>query len=509
MRRTRSIIARLALTALLLGTLAGFCPARGCQGVKGVNILIVDNSRSVPNMDRTRDRVEVLKELLAMLGGYENRLVLFGGRNEIALDTPDKFINDGWHTDYHYAFDAAVRIRKEYPPDCDVRMIFITDGIMDAFPEDYPEEGFVSKARAMDYAREQSYQILEKSRIPLYIILLGSQYDAYFMEQLSVRANGLAKANPLVERAAEFLDNNGFLLKKFIYRMPDNAGTKEFKKVFRKIVQEDKPHFEYGLLGLLALALAAFVIVSIRSFPAPGDREIIDLVEGVPVLIGADIRNPGAISNFSPVRPRGGLQQVAATSHAIASLGYQRRNFDFTSRGLQGVSKLDATSKRLLDMDIQVLSAKLDEMEKRGTDEEIIAATDLKYYCSNLDHEKVKHILQAREMDRMDIQAADFLKAKVYVSMAPDLLEELTEHRVFLTIPNRNIIRSQLNPGQTYDLGRYRIKVVSVSRDSKYSSRVMLEYVRVPSTFGLKNLIPPAVQRWLRLRRTITAFFTP
>ena len=80
---------------------------------------------------------------------------------------------------------------------------------------------------------------------------------------------------------------------------------------------------------------------------------------------------------------------------------------------------------------------------------------------------------------------------------------------MFLTIPNRNIIRSQLNPGQAYDLGRYRIKVVSVSRDSKYSSRVMLEYVRVPSTLGLKNLIPSAVQRWLRLRRTITAFFTP
>jgi hypothetical protein len=508
MRRTRSIIARLALTAFLSGLLTGICPARGCQGVKGVNILVMDNSRSVPNMDRTRDRVEVLKDLLGMLGGYENRLILFGGRNEIALDNPDKFVNDGWHTDYHYAFAAAARIRKEYPPDCDVKMIFITDGIMDAFPEDYPEEGIVSKAKAMDYAREQSYRILEENRTPLYIILLGGQYDAYFMEQLSIRANGLAKANPLVERAAEFLDNNGFLLKKFIYRMPENAGTQEFKKVFRKIAHEDKPRFEYGLLGLLALALAAFVIVSIRSFPAPGDREIIDLVEGVPVLIGAGHRNPGAFGGLSRARPKGGLQQVAETSHALASLSYQRRNFDFTSRGLQGITKLDAIAKRLLDMDIQMLGAKLDEMEKRGADEEIIAATDLKYYCSNLDAEKVKQILQAREMDRMDIQAADFLKAKVYVSMAPDLLEELTEHRVFLTIPNRNIIRSQLTPGQIYNLGRYRIKAAAVSKDSKYSARVTIEYLRVPSTLGLKNLIPPAVQRWIRLRRTITAFFT-
>jgi hypothetical protein len=92
--------------------------------------------------------------------------------------------------------------------------------------------------------------------------------------------------------------------------------------------------------------------------------------------------------------------------------------------------------------------------------------------------------------------------------VAPDLLEELTEHRVFLTIPNRNIIRSQLTPGQIYNLGRYRIKAAAVSKDSKYSARVTIEYLRVPSTLGLKNLIPPGVQRWIRLRRTITAFFT-
>jgi hypothetical protein len=509
MRRMRSFLPRLFLAMVLLGTLSGMCPARSCEGIKGVNILLVDNSRSVPNMDRTRDRIAVLKELLGMLQGYENRLILFGGRNEIALDEPNKFINDGWHTDYYYAFEAGVRIRREYPKDCDVKMIFITDGIMDAFPVDYPEHFFTSRAQAMDFARQQSYRVLEESHIPLYIILLGGQYDEYFMEQLSIKANGLARANPLMERAAEFLGNNGFLLRKFIYRIPENAKTPEIKKVFHEITHEDKPRFEYALIGVLALALLAFVVVSIRSFPAPGDREVIDLVEGVPVLLGAGIRDSGVISNLSSARPKGGLQQVATTSHALGSLSYQRRNFDFTSRGLLAVTKLDPIAKRLLDVDIQVLSAKLDEMEKRGTDEEIIAATDLKYYCSNLDADKVKQILQAREMDRADIPAAEFLKAKVYVSMAPDLLEELTEHRVCMTIPGRNIIRSHATPGAVYDLGRYRMRVVAVSKDSKYSARVTLEYVRVPSTLGLKSLIPPVVQRWLRLRRPITAFFTP
>ncbi len=46
--------------------------------------------------------------------------------------------------------------------------------------------------------------------------------------------------------------------------------------------------------------------------------------------------------------------------------------------------------------------------------------------------------------------------AKVYVSLAPDLIQEMTEQRITISIPNRNIIRSQLQEGQLYDLGRYR-----------------------------------------------------
>ena len=494
---------------VLIGAGALPAQARKCENILGVNILLVDNSRSVPSMDPSKSRADVLSELLSSLSGFENRLILFGGRDEVFVDQPEKFVNDGWHTDYHFAFEAAIRIRNEYPPDCDVKLILITDGIMDAFPVDYPEERFTLKSEVMSHSRKMTLQLLEKGQIPLYIILLGDQYDKHLIESMSTRANGSIRSNPLTESAARFLNNDGFIFKQFIFKLPEKTTMAEVKQIMQTVNYTEAPRFEYALIGLLVLCLLAFVVVAIRSFPAPGDREIIDLVEGVPVLIGADVKDLSAIANPARTGLKQGLQPVTATNMAVASLSYQRRHFDFSARGLTGLDKLDPVHRRLLDSDVQSLTSRLDLLEKQGSDEEMIAATDLKYYCSNLELDQIKKILQARELDRMDIPAKDFLHAKVYVSMAPDLLEELTEQRVFLTIPSKNIIRSQLLENTQIDFNRYRMKVLKVQKDSKYSARVVLEYFRVPSTLGLKWVIPAVAQKVLRLRKSITANFNP
>ncbi len=481
-------------------------PTRPCEGVKGVNIFLVDNSRSVPRIDAKVERAQVLRELISLLQDYENRLILFGGRSEIDVDLPDRYVNDGWHTDFYYGFKAAVEIRREYPPECDVKFILITDGVQDSFAEDYPEERFELKHQAQSFARGQTYQLLESERVPTYIILLGDQYDPHLIEQMSIKANGLARANPLVEKASEFLKNNGFLLKRFVYRIEPEAGLPEVKQIVREIAAKDAPRVEYALIFLLLVAVVVLMILAIRSFPAPGDKEIIDLTDSAPVLIGAD--QPAQMLLSTPRRAsRHGLQPVIATSAAIASVSYQRRIFDFTSRGLKDVQKLSPIYRQLLDMDVRELGRHLERMERNGTDDEIIAATDLKYYCSNMDADHIKNILRAREMERMDIDAKDFLMAKVYVSLAPDLIQEMTEQRITISIPNRNIIRSQLQEGQLYDLGRYRVRVMALRKDSATTARLVLEYNRMPSTLGLKRIIPPAIQRVLRFRRPITAFF--
>jgi hypothetical protein len=480
---------------------------RPCTGIQGVNIFLVDNSRSVPVIDSRMERSQVLRELLNLLPGFENRLILFGGRSEIVLDDPDRFISDGWHTDFYYGFKAAVEVRHQYPAGCDVKIILITDGVLDAFPEDYPEERFQLRPQAQSFAREQTYQLLARERIPTYIILLGDAYDPYLIEQFSIKANGLAQANPLVEKASEFLKNDGFLLKRFVFRVKPEVGLPVVKEIVRKIVTEDAPRVEYALVLLLVAALLVFTILAIRSFPAPGDREIIDLTDSAPVLIGLDPPPHMLLSTPRRRASRRGLQPVVATSAAVASVSYQRRIFDFTSRGLKSVQRLSTIYRQLLDMDVRDLGRHLERMERGGTDEEIIAATDLKYYCSNMDVDHIKSILRAREMERMDIDAKEFLMAKVYVSLAPDLLQEMTEQRITLSIPGRNIIRAQLQEGQEYDLGRYRVRVVALRKDSLSTARLILEYVRMPSTLGLKRFIPAAVQRLIRFRRPISAFF--
>ncbi len=91
---------------------------------------------------------------------------------------------------------------------------------------------------------------------------------------------------------------------------------------------------------------------------------------------------------------------MIATSAAIASVSYQRRIFDFTSRGLKDVQKLSPIYRQLLDMTSGAGSPSGTD-ERNGTDDEIIAATDLKYYCSNMDADHIEH--PAREMERMDM----------------------------------------------------------------------------------------------------------
>ncbi|HOT00292.1 MAG TPA: hypothetical protein PLY66_04735, partial [Acidobacteriota bacterium] len=76
-----------------------------------------------------------------------------------------------------------------------------------------------------------------------------------------------------------------------------------------------------------------------------------------------------------------------------------------------------------------------------------------------------------------------------------------------ISIPNRNMIRAQLQEGQLYDLGRYQVRVVALRKDSPTTARLVLEYTRMPSTLGLKRIIPTAVQRVIRCRKPITAFF--
>ncbi|MBP7866888.1 MAG: VWA domain-containing protein [Acidobacteria bacterium] len=499
----------LSLLCLWSSSQAVGAAVRDCAGSKGVNILLVDNSRSVPHMDPTKDRVQVLREILEHLRGYENRIILFGGTREILVDHPEAFRNDALHTDFYGALEEAVRIRQEYPQECVARFILITDGILDPGKEDYPGQRFTHPDQVKSFSRSQTLDLLEKAGIPVYFILLGSNADMELIRDMSIHANGYLRASPLMENASAFLGNNGSLFKRFIFVHQPADGIKGVNRILDTVVSENRPYIETFLYCFPFALLLALIILAIRIFPAPGDTEEILLSEGTQVFIGADTDDPSVIANPAHLNRKRGLVCVSKTASAHASIVLQRRHFNFTSRGLVGLDKLDPISRRLLDEDITKLGERLKQMEASGRDDEVIVATDLRYYCSNLELDNIRAILQARESDRMDIDCKEFLLAKVYISLAPDLLEEFTEYKVFLTIPAKNIIRSQVKPGQKYPVGPYVMRVVSVAIDSRFDARVKLAYHRAPSAFGLKRLIPVPVQKVLRLRRSRKNVFNP
>src|SRR6266545_2826904 len=100
---------------------------------KGPTILfLIDNSASLPPLDPEEKRVEALEKMFTFLKGRPYRLILFGGRREIFVDDAIKYRNNGQWTDFYFAFDKARElIAVDYPPGADLRLVLITDAILD------------------------------------------------------------------------------------------------------------------------------------------------------------------------------------------------------------------------------------------------------------------------------------------------------------------------------------------------------------------------------------------
>src|SRR5258708_29463642 len=86
--------------------LAAWPPPPAARTTKGPTILfLIDNSASLPPLDREEKRVEALEKMFTFLKGRPYRLILFGGRREIFVDDAIKYRNNGQWTDFYFAFD--------------------------------------------------------------------------------------------------------------------------------------------------------------------------------------------------------------------------------------------------------------------------------------------------------------------------------------------------------------------------------------------------------------------
>ncbi len=481
-------------------------PLPAAQGP--VILFLIDNSASLPPLDPTERRVTALEKMFGFLKGQRYRLVLFGGRREISVDDVSRYRNEGQWTDFYHAFLKAREIAAQYPPGTELRMVLLTDAIPDPDPADWKDvpPGWDARTQSV----RKAVELLAEMKLPLYVVLVGEppgettgrdpeQSPGFVLEMVSA-ANGRA-ATPLAQTLASFFADDGMLLRKFVYRVRPNEGLKRLEPIVRRIAAKPRARvelriFSYFLLPLLAI-LVGLLGLLVRSFPGPGDLELLELAVGQTSHVAVDKlhRSPDAVWSSQ------GLSLVPDAKSAAASFTLQQAGVDITGTGYD-TAGLDRRDAALLPLGLDELRAALEAATDSGTREEKIHALNLDYAARSLEAAEAERVLTRPLSERRRASALDFVRAKAHLALDDELRRRLLEPRVQVQTYGREGARRDLTPGSTLRLGRYRFLVREIAPGGRKDVRLVLYYDRVPSLLGLKTVLPDLFQRAFRFRRS-------
>jgi hypothetical protein len=480
-------------------------------GAGPVILFLVDNSASLPPLDPDEKRVAALERMFAFLQGQPHRLILFGGRKEIFVDDASKYRNNGQWTDFYSAFEKARELMAGYPPGTEFKIVMLTDAILDPDPKDREALAAPPDVDLRAFTAQRTLELLRELRTPLYVILVGAipseggvsgdrEQSPQMVLDWVQAANG-RKASPLAQTLAAFFGDDGVLLKKFVYRVAPHEGLKRVEPVVRRIVAPSHAGIEVRAFSYLVLPLLLFLAlllgVLVRSFPGPGDVEVVEISEGVPLHLGLDKLHRLEDGGWGST----GLALLADAKGAAASLTYQVPPLDLSGIGLD-TEGLDEISRRLLPLGIEELRQALEQASDSGGKDEKIYALNLDYVAKNFDPAEAERILTTAPADRRRVTAIDFLRAKAHLLSNPDLRRKLTEARVQIVGYGKNAERKDLHQGTPVRIGPYGFVVREVARGGRKDLRLVLYYDRIPSLFGLKNWLPDGFQRVFRFRRS-------
>jgi len=480
-----------------------------------VILFLIDNSASLPPLDPLEKRVEALEKMFTFLKGQRYRLILFGGRQEIFVDDVQRYRNNGLWTDFYFAFLKAKELIAEYPPGTEFRLILVTDGLLDPTAADWADMGVPPDADLKAFLVGKLLNLIREIRQPLYVILVGEppgegqarkdqEQTPVLIWNMVQAANG-AQASVMAQSLASFFGDNGLLLKKFVFRVEKNEGLAKVEPVVQRIVAPPKASVEFEVLGKLVLPLSLFLFlmlgIFVRSFPGPGDLEIVELNTGVPAHLAPDRMRRLSSGGWATQ----GLSLVPDARSAAASLSYQTASLDLGGAGLD-TTDADPLTLALLPLDLNELGRALERHADEGSKEEKIFALNLDYMGKNFDSAQAERLLTASQAERRRISALDFLRAKVHLLSNQALHQRLTEARVQLNSYGKDAERKDLTPGTRLKIGPYGFQVRDVVRGGRKDVRVLLAYERVPSLLGLKTILPSWFQRLFRLRRRSERF---
>ena len=484
-------------------------PSPTPQGEGPVVIFLVDNSASLPPLDPGEKRRVALQKMLGFVEGSRQRLILFGGQSELSMDHPERYRNDGQWTDFYHAFRKTEGIVASYPAGTDVRIVLLTDAIVDPDPADWPDLP-PGEDLATDNI-QRTVELLRQLGTPLYVILVGDQTNENvaeadreqspgFVLEMVRAANGAAAA-PLAQTLASFFSDDGTLLRKFVYRIRPDEGLEKIEPTVRRITAPPRPEIEMRIFGYfilpLVLILLALVGLLVHTFPGPGDLEILELGLGQPLHVAADKLHRTRDGSWAAQ----GLSLVKDPREASATFTLRSAEIDLTGAGLD-TTGLDPADAALLPLEPDVVRTTIEAATDSGTREEKIHALNLDYMAKSMSLEEAARILTLPPSERALEPALDFVRAKVQLAFSDSLRERLLSPALQLTTYGRDAARSEVQAGSRLRIGRYGFVVRELKPGGRRDARLVLNYDRVPSLLGLKTIVPDRLQQVLRLRRS-------
>jgi hypothetical protein len=349
-------------------------------------------------------------------------------------------------------------------------------------------------------------------KTPLYVILVGENLPpaAEVMGNAErapglildmVRAANGAQAAPMAQSLSAFFQDDGLLLKKFVFRVRPEEGLKKVEPVVKRIAAPARPTVELRFFSVLVLPALLFLLlligIAVRSFPGPGDQEIVELPKDAPVHLAVDRLHKLQAGGWGSR----GLSMVGDVKDAAATLTYQTAGVDLSGAGLD-LGGLDPLTVEFVQAPLDKLRKSLHHYTNEGSKEEKIFVLNLEYMAQNFEDKEAEQILRTGRGERSRVSPQDYLRAKTHLLGNDALRKSLTDPRVNVVTYGKDAVRRELLPGGRVRIGHYGFIVTDVSPGGRKDARLTLYYDTIPSALGLKTWVPDAIQRVFRLRRS-------
>ena len=223
-----------------------------------------------------------------------------------------------------------------------------------------------------------------------------------FVLDMVQAANGSAAA-PLAQTLASFFQDDGLLLRKFVYRVAPHEGLKKIEPVVRRIAAPPRAGIELRIFGYFVLPLLLILVsllgLLVRSFPGPGDLEVLELAVDQPVHVAADRIHRAPDGTWSAQ----GLSLAADARAAAATFTLQGGGLELTGAGLD-TTGLDPRDAALLPLGLDDMRRALETATDAGTREDKIHALNLDYAARGLEPQEAERILTRPPAERASLR---------------------------------------------------------------------------------------------------------